>query len=100
MSYHTHERPVASRHASDEQRQVTPAEAAQARLFEDILRTEIAEMLNVPPHARNEMRSRIAEVDRLIKALRQRFPRSPQPAPPLMRGLHPTANRAPQALLN
>lgn len=112
MSYHAHGRPVAPRHgnnsavlrsvvaagphANDEQRQATPAEAAQARLLEDILRREIAEMLNLPPHAQSELRSRIAEVDRLIKALRQRFPRGPQPATP---GLHQTANRAPRALL-
>ena len=82
------------------QRQATPAEAVQARLFEDLLRKEIAELLNLPPHARSEMRSRIAEVDRLIKALRQRFPREPQPATPVMHGLHQTANRAPRALLN
>jgi len=100
MSYHAHGRPVAPRTGNDGQRQATPAEATQARLFEDLLRKEIAELLNLPPHAQTEMRSRIAEVDRLIKALRQRFPAGPQPVTPLTRGLHQTANRAPRALLN
>lgn len=113
MSYHAHGRPVPPRQgnnsavlrrvvatgqpANDEHRHATPAEAAQARLLEDLLRKEIAEMLNLPRHAQSEMRSRIAEVDRLIKALRQRFPRGPQPA---TRGVQQTANRAPRALLN
>jgi hypothetical protein len=78
------------------QRHVRPAEAAQARLFEAILRIEIAEMLNLPPHARADKRDRIAEVDRLIKALRHRFP----PATPLTREVDATPGRAPRALLN
>jgi hypothetical protein len=78
------------------QRHARPAEAAQARLFEAILRTEIAEMLNLPPHARADKRDRIAEVDRLIKALRHRFP----PATPPTREVDATPGRAPRALLN
>jgi hypothetical protein len=72
-------------------RQALPAEAAQARLFEDILRREIAEMMSGRPQSRAEQQARIAEVDRLIQALRHRFPR---PAVP------PTADRAPRASLN
>jgi hypothetical protein len=82
------------------QRHVLPAEAAQARLFEAILRTQIAEMLNLPPHARADKRDRIAEVDRLIKALRHRFPPGPKTATPLPRDVQPTPDRAPRALLN
>jgi hypothetical protein len=81
-------------------RHVLPAEAAQARLFEAILRTEIAEMLNLPPHARANKRDRIAEVDRLIKALRRRFPPGPRTAAPLPGEVQPTPDRAPRALLN
>jgi hypothetical protein len=79
------------------QRHVTPAEQAQARLFEAMLRTEIVELLNLPPEGQAEMRSRIEELDRLIKALRHRFP---QPPNPLVHELRPTADRAPRALLN
>ena len=82
------------------QRHVLPAEVAQARLFEAILRTEIAEMLNLPPHARADKRDRIAEVDRLIKALRHRFPPGPSTVTPLTREADPTPGRAPRALLN
>jgi hypothetical protein len=81
-------------------RQVTPAEAAQARLFEGILRNEIAEMLKLPPHAGAEMRARIAEADRLIKALRHRFPHGPTPATPLMHELRAPADPAQRALIN
>jgi hypothetical protein len=79
------------------QRHVTPAEEAQARLFEAMLRTEIVELLNLPPEGQAEMRSRIEELDRLIKALRYRFPHPPKP---LAHELRPTADRAPRALLN
>jgi hypothetical protein len=82
------------------QRQTMPAEAAQARLFEDILRSEIAEMLNGPPQSRAQMRARIAEVDGLIQALRLRFPHGPRPATSLTPGLPSPADRAPRALLN
>ena len=81
-------------------RHVLPAEAAQARLFEAILRAEIAELLNLPPQARVDKRDRIAEVDRLIKALRHRFPPGPKTATPLPREVQPTPDRAPRALLN
>ena len=81
-------------------RHISPAEAAQARLFEAILRAEIAEMLNLPPHARADKRDRIAEVDRLIKALRHRFPPGPMTAAPLTHGVGRTPDRAPRALLN
>jgi hypothetical protein len=79
------------------QRHVTPAEEAQARLFEKMLRIEIVELLNLPPAGQAEMRSRIEELDRLIKALRHRFPHPPKPLVPELR---PTADRAPRALLN
>jgi hypothetical protein len=82
------------------QRHIAPAEAAQARLFEAILRAEIAEMLNLPPHARADKRDRIAEVDRLIKALRHRFPPGPSTATPRPHEMDPTPGRAPRALLN
>lgn len=78
------------------QRHVTPAEEAQARLFEATLRTEIVGLLNLPPEGQAEIRSRIEELDRLIKALRHRFPHPPT----LARELRPTADRAPRALLN
>ncbi len=119
MSHRAHGSPVAARHGDvnsgalrsvvpprppadngDPQLQATPAEATQARLFEDILRKEIVELLNLPPQGQAEMRSRIIEVDRLIKALRHRFPRGPQPAAPHVRGMRQTAGRAPRALLN
>ena len=119
MSHRAHGRPVAARHGGvnsgalrsaipprppaddgDPQLQATPAEAAQARLFEDILRKEIVELLNLPPQGQAEMRSRIVEVDRLIKALRYRFPRGPQPATPHVHGVRQAAGRAPRALLN
>jgi hypothetical protein len=82
------------------QRHIAPAEAAQARLFEGMLRKEIAEMRRLPPHAAAEMHARIAEADRLIKALRDRFPYGPTPASPLVRELHTTAQRNPRALTN
>lgn len=69
-------------------RPVTAAEAAQARLFEGILRDEIAEFMSLPPEARGEQRARVQEVDRLLVALRDRFPQSPP------------VRRPPQALLN
>jgi hypothetical protein len=77
-----------------------PAEAAQARLFEAILRAEITELLNLPPHARADKRERIAELDRLIKALRHRFPAGPRAATPLAGEVDSTPERAPRALLN
>ena len=80
-------------------RPIRPAEVVQARLFEDILRAEIAEMMKLPPGAREEQRNRIEEVDRLIKALRDRFPRGRKVATP-GRGLRPPADRGPRALLN
>jgi hypothetical protein len=80
-------------HRTAGQPQIAPAEAAQARLFEGLLRNEIAEMLKLPPHAAAEMRVRIAEADRLIKALRHRFPQgTPE--------LHATTDRAPRTLIN
>jgi hypothetical protein len=88
------------RQRSPEQRQIAPAEAAQARLFEGMLRNEIAEMRRLPPHAAAEMHTRIAEADRLIKALRDRFPYGPTPASPHVRELHTTAQRNPRALNN
>ena len=87
-------------HAVAAQRHVMPAEAAQARLFEAALRAEIAELLNLPPHARADKRDRIVEVDRLIKALRHRFPPGPKPATPLPHEVAATPDRAPRALLN
>lgn len=119
MSYRAHARAVSLGHASvnsvplrdavpprspvhegDPHRRSTPAEAAQARVFEDILRRELAELLNLPPQAKAEMRSRIVEVDRLIRALRHRFPRPSTPVPPQAAGVRQTADRAPRALLN
>ena len=76
------------------QRHVTPAEEAQARLFEAMLRTEIVELLNLPPERQAEVRPHVEELDRLIKALRHRFPHPP------VRELRSTADRAPRALLN
>lgn len=70
-------------------RPVRPAEAAQARLFEDILRAEIAELLNLPSDARSELGARIQEVDRLLKALRDRFPRGPMAGASSRAGRHP-----------
>jgi hypothetical protein len=81
-------------------RQVKPAEAAQARLFEDILRAEIAELLTLSPEARGERGARIQELERLLKALQDRFPRGPRVATPLERGLRAPRERAPRALLN
>jgi hypothetical protein len=81
-------------------RQVKPAEAAQARLFEDILRAEIAELLTLPPEARGERGARIQELERLLKALRDRFPRDPRVPTPPERGLRAPRERAPRALLN
>jgi hypothetical protein len=69
-------------------RPVAPAEAVQARLFEDILRAEITQLLNLPPAAREEQRTRIQEVDCLIRALRDRFPHGPKFATPPGRGVH------------
>ena|SRR5271165_2524942 len=81
-------------------RTVAPAEAVQARIFEDILRAEIIEMLNLPPEARDEQRARIQEVDRLIRALRDRFPHGPKFATPPGRGLHSPGERTPRTLAN
>jgi hypothetical protein len=118
MTYRAHVKPVSPRHGhlngvlrgaapsrphavdGDPAGDATPAESAQARLFEDILRRELAELLNLPPQAQAEMRSRIVEVDRLIRALRHRFPRASNPVPPHAPGMRPTADRAPRALLN
>jgi hypothetical protein len=76
------------------ERSVAPAEVAQARLFEDILQAEVAELeqlgyrlaasLDRQPEidshevARDLFRihQRIEEVHRLLRALRGRFPRS------------------------
>lgn len=72
-------------------RPVTPAEVAQARYFEAILQAEIVQFQNLsklraprwmggstgehrPPAGRTEPDGRIEEVDRLLKALRDRFP--------------------------
>jgi hypothetical protein len=101
MEYRSQARPVASPRGGfiDRGRIVPPAEAVQARLFEDLLRAEIAEMLNLPPAARDEMRARIEEVDQLIRALRARFPRGPNDATPPAHGLHSVTDRAPRALL-
>lgn len=75
------------------ERSVTPAEVAQARLFEDILQAEVAELeqlayrlagsLNRQPEldshevAKDLLRihERLEEVHRLLHALRGRFPR-------------------------
>jgi hypothetical protein len=81
-------------------RPVAPAEAVQARIFEDILRAEITEMLRLPSAAREEQRARIQEVDSLIRALRDRFPRGPQFATPPGRGLRSPSDRNPPALAN
>ena len=92
-------RPIGSA-ADASVRPVAPAEALQARLFEDILRAEIAEMLNLPPEAREELRARIHEVDRLITALRDRFPRGPKLTTLPGRGVHSTTERTPRTLAN
>jgi hypothetical protein len=80
-------------------RPVTPAEAAQARRFEKILRAEIAELVALPAEARAEARPRIQELDRLLKALRNRFPCVPEATTPTGPG-QPSTNRPPRALLN
>ena len=91
------------------ERPVTPAEAAQARLFEGILQREIVQLLSLvrpvaprwaeksahehrPPAARTEVDARIDEVDRLLKALRDRFPRDPSVGGPL-ESRHPIQDR-------
>jgi hypothetical protein len=75
-------------------RQVNPADAAQARLFEAILQAEIAQLQQVvavlnsgcgddsfsdgrPPETLSELRVRIEDVHRLLQRLRDRFPNSP-----------------------
>ena len=92
-------RPIGSAAAATV-RPVAPAEALQARLFEDILRAEIAEMLKLPPEAREELRARIQEAERLIRALRDRFPGAPKYATSPARGVHSTGERTSRALVN
>ena len=76
------------------ERSVTPAEVAQARLFEDILQAEVAELeqlayrlagsMNRQPELDShqaagdllQIHERLEEVRRLLHALRGRFPRS------------------------
>jgi hypothetical protein len=78
-------------------RPIRPAEAAQARLFEKILRAEIAEMVHLPPEAREQLRDRIQQADGLIKALRDRFPHGPTVTTPPAAGLQSPENRAPRS---
>ena len=84
MVYRSQLGPVASPRADAEAatRPVTSAEAAQARLFENILRAEIADLLSLSSAARGEQSS-IQELDRLLKALRERFPHGPRVEPGL-----------------
>lgn len=75
-------------------RQVNPADAAQARLFETILQVEIAQLQQLvavlnsgcgedsfsdlrPPETLSELRARIEDVHRLLQRLRDRFPYRP-----------------------
>lgn len=72
-------------------RQINPADAAQARLFETILQVEIAQLQQLaavlnsgcgeesfyagrPPETLSELRDRIADVHQLLQRLRDRFP--------------------------
>jgi hypothetical protein len=80
-------------------RPASPAEAAQARRFEKILRAEIAELVALPAEARAEARPRIQELDRLLTALRNRFPYVPEAATPAGHR-QPSTSRPPRALLN
>lgn len=85
-------------------RPVTPAEEAQARLFEGILQVELVELLNLlrsmtlrgtgkrtdehwSPETRTELSARIEEVHRLIHALQDRFPHGGLLGEPSRRGL-------------
>jgi hypothetical protein len=75
-------------------RAVTPADTVQARFFEAILQREIVESRGLvksmtprwtaggtgehrPPETLTELAARIGELDRLLKALRDRFPHGP-----------------------
>jgi hypothetical protein len=75
-------------------RQVNPADAAQARLFETILQVEIAQLQQLvavlssgcgeqsfpdgrPPETLSELRARIEDVHHLLQRLRDRFPHRP-----------------------
>lgn len=75
-------------------RALTLADTAQARFFEAILQREIVELQGLaksmtnrwtaggtgehrPPETVTELAARIGELDRLLKALRGRFPHSP-----------------------
>jgi hypothetical protein len=80
-------------------RPISAAEAIQARLFERILRAEIAEIMHMPPAARAELRDRIEEAEQLIRALRNRFPHDPKIATPSGPGTRPPSDRGPRALL-
>jgi hypothetical protein len=63
-----------------------PAEIAQARVFERLLQAECAELRSLahrvgpedsePSEERTQIRARLDEVDRLLRALRGRFPHS------------------------
>ncbi len=84
---------VERRNVSVRERSVTPAEVAQARLFEAILQAEVAELeqlayrlagsldrqpeLDSPELIRDlpQIHQRIDEVQRLVQALQGRFPR-------------------------
>ncbi|WP_375484657.1 hypothetical protein [uncultured Mycobacterium sp.] len=72
-------------------RQVNPADAAQARLFETILQMEIAQLQQLvavlnsgrgeasmadgrPPETLSELCARIEDVHHLLQRLRDRFP--------------------------
>jgi hypothetical protein len=64
-------------------RNAQPAEIAQARVFERLLQTECAELQELahraagePPGELAQLRSRIDEIDGLLRALRGRFPHS------------------------
>ena len=56
------------------------ADIAQARLFDDLLQEEIAELQELAEHAQSRellrVNARISEVRRLLDALRDRFPGS------------------------
>ena len=67
-------------------RPAQPAEIAQARVFERLLQTECAELQSLahrvgsdgsePSGELTQIRARLDEVDRLLRALRGRFPHS------------------------
>ncbi|MDA3640294.1 hypothetical protein [Mycobacterium xenopi] len=75
-------------------RQVNPADAAQARLFESILEVEVAQLQQLAmvlasrcgthsvdddhlPETYSELTARIQDVHRLLERLRDRFPHRP-----------------------